>query len=209
MDVDPAASMRCWAIELELGGRTFDVPALPAADWWPVLSSGDLSLILDFVESTSKEPFSLEDLLLDGELKAGDLGEALSDAIEAAAGRSYHSAFVLSVVAEQHWASINGVLMARGFRWDRQPLGAALDAIYAEVTSRLGKDELAKFLALLENESLTTGGRKARASQAVVSEFESFAGPRPTSGVKSTGAPSDNARPKTRQRSRPPRPSGQ
>lgn len=205
MIVDPLASMRCWAIELSLGGRTFDVPALSAADWWPVLSSGDLSKILDFVVSTPEDPFNLDDLLLDGALSRDDLGEALTDAIEATAGRSLHAALVLVIVAETQWASINGALVRRGFRWDDQPLGAALDAVYAEVTGRLEKDPLTKFLALLDNDALTTG-KKAKVSEKVVNEFESFAGPRPTSGVKSTGAPSDSARPKTRTRLRPPRP---
>lgn len=205
MEVDPLASMRCWAIELELGGRTFDVPALPAVDWWPVLTTGDLALILDFVVSTPDDPHSLDEMLLAGSLDSANLTEALTDAVEAAAGRSLHAARVLAIVADIQWASINGVMVARGFRWDQQPLGAALDAIYAEVVGRLDKDHLTKFLALLENEALTKGGRKARVSEKVVQEFEGFAGPRPTSGVKSTGAPSDNERPKTRTRPRPPR----
>jgi hypothetical protein len=200
--------MRCWAIELELGGRTFDVPALPAADWWPVLVSGDLGQILDFVVSSPDDPANLDDLLLTGRIDPGDLGEALTDAIETTAGRSLHSALVLAYVARTQWSSINGAMVTRGFRWDVQPLGAALDAIYAEVTSRLNKDDLTSFLATLENEALTKGGRKAKVSEKVVSEFEGLAGPRPTSGVKSTGAPSDNARPRTRTRPRPPRQGG-
>jgi hypothetical protein len=203
VDVDPLASMRCWAIELELGGRTYDVPALPAVDWWPVLTSGDLTGILDFVVSTPGTPFNLDDLILDGKLNPDDLGEVLTDALEAAAGRSLHSSIVLAAVAMNQWASINGALVARGFRWDRQPLGAALDAIYAEVVSRLSEENLTKFLALLENQALTKGGRKAKVSEKAVSEFEGFAGPRPTSGAKSTGAPSDNVRPRTRTRPRP------
>jgi hypothetical protein len=204
MTVDPLASMRCWAIELELGGRTFDVPALPAVDWWPVISSGDLTQILDFVVSTPGDPNSLDEMILREGL-GSDLTEVLSDAVEAAAGRTFHAARVLAIVAESQWASINGAMVARGFRWDLQPLGAALDAIYAEVISRLDKEALTKFLAVLENEALTKGGRKAKVSEKVVEEFEGFAGPRPTSGVKSTGGPSDNARPKTRRRPRPPR----
>lgn len=204
MTVDPLASMRCWAIELELGGRTFDVPALSAVDWWPVISSGDLTQILDFVVSTPGDPNSLDEMILREGL-GPDLTEVLSDAVEAAAGRTFHAARVLAIVAESQWASINGAMVARGFRWDQQPLGAALDAVYAEVISRLDKDALTKFLAVLENEALTKGGRKAKVSEKVVEEFEGFAGPRPTSGVKSTGAPSDNARPKTRRRPRPPR----
>ncbi len=202
MEVDPAASMRCWAIELELGGRTYDVPALPAVDWWPILTSGDLSQILDLVVSSPEDPFNLDDFLLTTELDQSELGEVLTDALEAAAGRSLHVSMVLATVATMHWASINGALVRRGFRWEDQPLGAALDAIYAEVTSRLDEEALGKFEALLEDESVSQPGKKRTASEKVRSEFEAMAGPRPTTGVVATGEQSGNARPKTQPRPR-------
>jgi hypothetical protein len=206
MEVDPLASMRCWPIEVELGGRVFDIPALAAVDWWPVLTSGDLADVLDFVVSSPGSDVSLDDLILEGALNPGDFRQSLVDAVETAAGRSLHVATVLAVVAGTSWASINGALIRRGFRWEDQPLGAALDAVYAEITSRLDKDDLAKFEALLENESLTQPGGKRKPAERVVNEFESMAGPKPTAGVVSTGAPSGGARPRTRPRPRPPRP---
>lgn len=194
--------MRCWAIEIELGGRTYDVPALPAVDWWPVLVNRDLAAILDFVESSPDDPFNLDDLLLTGEL-TGNLGEALTDAIEAAAGRSLHCAFVIATVADMHWAAIGGALAQAGFRWDVQPLGAALDAIYTTVVSMLDKEALEKFVALLEDETATQPGKKRKPPERVVNEFESLAGPRPTSGVKATAEQSGNSRPRTQPRPRP------
>jgi hypothetical protein len=208
VEVDPLASMRCWAIELELGGRTFDVPALTAVDWWPVLTSADLTEILDFVVSTPEDPFNLDDLLLDGDLTQTELQTALTDALETASGRSRHVTFVLASVANQFWASLNGALARRGFRWEGQPLGAALDAVYAELTSRLDKDELTKFEALLADESLTQPGKKRKPARAVVDEFESMAGPRPTTGAVASAGQSGNARPKTQPRLRRPRQDG-
>lgn len=200
MDVDPLASMRCWAIELELGGRTYEVPALPAVDWWPVLVSADLSMILDFVASTPDDPFNLDDLLLESAFTSAELTTTLMDAMEETAGRSFHAAFVLATVANSQWSAINGAMVQGGFRWDEQPLGAALDGIYAVVTGRLEKEPLDKFLALLENEALTTGKRRGRSREKVENEFETLAGPKPTTGAVATGAPSDSGRPKTRPR---------
>jgi hypothetical protein len=204
VDVDPLASMRCWAVEIELGGRVYEIPALPAVEWWPVLASGDLGQILDFIESTPDDPRNVDDLLLSGALTAEELTQALTDAIEETAGRSFHAAIVLATVASGQWAAIGGALAQTGFRWDEQPLGAALDAIYAIITERLNREALDQFLALLENEALTKGKPSARQRAKVRDEFESMAGPRPTTGVVATGERSDSERPRTRPRPRPP-----
>ena len=209
MDVDPLASMRCWAIGIELGGREFEIPALPAVEWWPVIASGDLAQVLDFIASSPDDPDNLDELLLAGEVSGEDLTEAANDAIEEVTGRSFHAAFVLAVVAKAQWGTVGGVLAQTGFRWDLQPIGAALDAIYEILTSRMDKDNLDKFLALLANESLTSGGkRRGRARQKVVDEFEAMAGPRPTTGVVATSERSGSERPRTRPRPQPRRQGG-
>lgn len=200
MDVDPLASMRCWAIEIELGGRTYEVPALSAVDWWPVLTSANPLTVLDIIESSD-----VDDRLLSGELDHAEMIDALREAVEEASGRSYHAAVVLAMVAESQWPVINGQLVQRGFRWEGQPLGAALDAVYAVVTTALDDKKRGEFLALLENEGLTSGKPTKRQRAKLASEFETMAGPRPTQGVKSSGAPSDSGRPKTRPRLQPPR----
>lgn len=208
VDVDPAASMRCWAIEIELGGRVFEIPALPAVDWWPVVSELDLTLILDFIVSTPDDPNNLDDLLLAGAFTAEELTTALTDAFEEAAGRSLHVAFVLATVAKTGWPTVNGPMVTAGFRWDEQPLGAALDALYAAITDRLEKDPLAKFLALLDNEALTSGKPSKRQRAKIVDEFEAMAGPRPKTGVVATGERSGSERPRTRPRPQPRRQGG-
>jgi hypothetical protein len=203
VDVDPIASMRIWAVDVQVGGHTFEVPPLPAADWMPTLIDGDLSQILDLLRSTT---IDVDELILTGSVSGEDLSEALLDAVEAAAGRPFQAAYVLAQVAAAHWGRIGGRLAQRGFRWDLMPLGAALDAIYAMVVENMKDADLAKFEALLNKPPKLAGGkRRAVDLEKAMDEFESIAGPRPTAGVKSTGAPSDNARPKTQQRRRPPR----
>lgn len=197
MDVDPAASMRCWAIELELGGRVFEIPALPAADWWPVFESADLNKILDMIVST--EQADLDEYLLTTSL-GPDVSEALKDAAEEVAGRSLHVSLILAYVATQHWPAINGDLARHGFRWDVQPIGAALDAIYLRIMNSFSDQEAQdKFSAILENDTLTTG--KVNREKAL-DDFAALAGPKPTTGVKSSGEPSEGARPRTQPRPR-------
>jgi hypothetical protein len=209
MQVDPVASMQCWAVDIELAGRVYPIPALPAADWWPVITSGNPVMVLDLIEEDPEKSFNLDDLLLSGEVDGEELNAAVLDAIEAVAGRSFHVAFVLATVASMHWASVNGPLARRGFRWDVQPLGAALDALYVTILEMLpDKAHQEKFLAVLGNTALTRGKRTDRDREEVLGEFEQIAGPRPTAGARSSGAPSDSARPRTRIRPRPPRQDG-
>jgi hypothetical protein len=196
--VSPLSSMRCWAIELNVEGRVSEIPALPAADWWPVLAEQDLSRVLDLIESDE-----LDDAMLSGEVSGETLSEALTAAVEEVAGRSLHVAFVLAAVAEMQWPIVGGQLSRRGFRWDEMPLGAALDAIYLTVSEGLEEKARERFEALLANESLTSGKKSEKAQQEAMEDFSALAGPRPSGGVRSTGAPSDNARPRTRRQPRP------
>jgi hypothetical protein len=184
VEVDPLASMRCWAIGIELGGHLFEVPPLPAVEWWPVLTSVDPTLVLDMVESSSG--IDLDEMILSGELSGSDLDQALLDAIEAATGRPPQAAYVLASVAALQWPSIGGRMAERGFRWDVMPIGAALDAIYSIVVGALPeKSEDGKrkpreeFLALLDR---PMPGQPLDRDK-MVSQFETIAGPRPTGGV--------------------------
>lgn len=202
MNVDPLASMRCWEIELELGGRTFVVPALSAVHWWPVLVEVDPELILDMILSTPESEDLLEEILLSG---MTGVRAVLIEAIEEATGRSFHASALLARVAADNWPVVNGQLAQHGFRWDVQPIGAALDAIFSVVTSSLNEEKLAEFMRLLDNEPVVNGKVSNRQREKVASDFESMAGPRPSGGVRAIGAPSDNARSRTRTPPRPPR----
>lgn len=197
MDVDPMASMRLWAVDVEIAGSTFEIPALPAVTWFPILASGDLARILDLIEDTE-----FDDALIDTALNGDELADALIDAVEAVTGRSWHVTLVLATVASSHWPTIGGELARRGFRWDASPIGAALDAIYVTIVESLDEAGRKKFKQLLGNTALTTGGKRVDRDQAL-SDFELMAGPRPDT-VRSTGERSGGGRPKTPPRPKPP-----
>jgi hypothetical protein len=185
MAADPLASMRCWGIGVTLGGHEYDIPPLPAADWWPVLM-GDAAIedLLPF------DAGDLDDQLLDGSISHKELNAAMVSALEDAAGRPLRTALVLATVASKHWEIINGRLAQRGFRWDVMPLGAALDAIHAMIVENLDEKERAEFLKVLDPEAAKKAERDlARA------EFEKMAGAPPTG--KSNVAPSGDILPKT------------
>jgi hypothetical protein len=194
--------MRCWAITVEIGGREFEIPALPAADWWPVITDATAMALVDILKSSA----DLDAMLLDGRTDAAELTEVTMDAIGEATGRTFHAAFVLVTVAGMHWPVIGGILAQKGFRWDIMPIGAALDAVYAIVAGNM-KDDAArdKFDLLLDNDTLTKPGKKREPSKRVLTEFEGMAGPMPAPAPlpgKSSAEPSESPRPRTRTRPR-------
>lgn len=196
MDVDPAASLRIWAVEFELGGRTFEVPALPAADWLPLLLEGDPLAVLDLGDLGE-----IDEMILGGEVTSEELGKALTMVIEQATGRSFHAALVLAQVAKMQWPIIGGDLVRRGMRFDQVSIGAALDAIHATILGLLKPEAAEKFQALLDSE--VSPGGKIRPNRAkAMADFEEMAGPKPPP-VKATSGLSGGGRPRTRPRPRP------
>jgi hypothetical protein len=212
VNVDPLASMRCWAISVELGGREFELPPLPAVDWWPVITTGDITGVLDLLKSADTgSPADLDTMILDGEVTGAELSSVMADALQEATGRTVHASFVLATLATSAWPTIGGQLALSGFRWDVAPIGAALDAIYSVIVGGLEEKNREKFLAMLENDSLSQAGKKRAPSQRVVEEFESMAGPRPAPAPlpgKASGAPSDSPRTRTPRQPRQPRQGG-
>lgn len=198
MDVDPAASMRIWAVEFELGGRTLEVPALPAADWLLMLMNGDLLDVLDMGDLSA-----VDEMILGGEVTPEEVGKALTSVIEQATGRSFHASLILAQVAKMQWPVIGGELARRGMRLDQVSIGAALDAIYVTILDRLKPEAAEKFQALLDSE--VSPGGKIRPNRAkAMADFEEMAGPKPPP-VKATAGLSGGGRPRTRPRPRPPR----
>lgn len=197
------ASMRCWAITFELGGREFEIPAMPAADWWPILSASQSEDILDTLESSASA--LVDTMLLAGEVSMGDLNEAMTAVIEEVTGRSMHVAVVLATVTNMNWAAIGGAIARRGFLWDERPIGAALDLVYATIMEGLEDKPRDKFLELLDNEALTDPSKRKVPTAKQLSEFETMAGPRPAPAPlpgQASAAPSGSARPRTRTRPR-------
>jgi hypothetical protein len=211
MDVDPLASMRCWVVTVELGGREYEIPALPAVDWWPVLADGDLSSVVGMIRSTDRsEDDRMDEMILDGTLSGKDLSQALTDAVEEVTGRSLYVSTVLAVMAVNNWPVVGGELAKSGFRWDVQPIGAALDAIHAVFLAGLGDEARKEYLALLEKDT-ATGRPNQRHQDRITAEFETMAGPRPAPAPvpgRASGEPSGSSRSRTRTRPRQPRQDG-
>lgn len=205
MDVDPAASMRIWAVEFELGGRIFEVPALPAADWFPLLVQGDTMAVINLIRESEPDPEQpeapdLDEMILNGQVTVADLEEAVIEIIEQVSGRSLNATLALVQIAQALWTRVVGGELARcGFRWDEVSLGTALDAIYTVVMGRLKPEAAQRFQAIIDSSPGDPGQRRRPNRQKAMAEFEEMAGPKPQP-VKATAGPSGGGRPRTRPR---------
>lgn len=189
--------MRCWAVDVEVGGSVLTIPPLPAADWWPLLADDDLETFLEMLPTGH----DLEDRLIEDPGIGRELAAALLEALEEVAGRPVDQARVIAGVAMQAWSWVGGRMALSGFRWDVMPLAAALDALHVTLQKNLTEEGLKQYEALL-NQAAPKKIDKAQA----LSDFESGAGPRPSpEPLRSTGEPSGDSPPRTRRPPQPPR----
>lgn len=146
VDVDPLASLRAWGTVVELGGREYPLRAALAVEWLPILMIDpmDLSAIIPgMVEGDLAG--DLEDALIRGDVSLDEIEQVCRDVITMAAGREWWWACNLLASVAGAWMVIFGNLVAKGMDVSRMPLGALLDAMYAECAARMDKDHLRDF----------------------------------------------------------------
>lgn len=122
---DAAASLRVWAVEADLGSRVLRIPPLPAAEWLPVLMSGNLLGLLELADD-----IDLGELLLDEGVTLAEVNDALELLVESAAGRTPWCALLLASMASEYWHVIGADLARSGLDFEKVSIGTALDAVY-------------------------------------------------------------------------------
>lgn len=145
LEVDPLASMRMWAVEIEVGSHLVRIPPVSAADWMPCLMRMDVMGILDLAEGVD-----VDEALIDGEISADEVRDAAVKLLESASGRSAWTTMALVALATRYWGTIGADLMRAMVRFDQIPLGAALDAIYGSLSKGLDDKALKRLNNTLE-----------------------------------------------------------
>jgi len=142
---DALAALKIWALDVDLGGETFEVPALPAADWFVAILSEDtpLPLIPGLMSRGAEE--RITDMLLTGELDVQDVVTRSRELLAAAAGRSWWEADRLIRSSAASWHIIGGELTRLGVDLSRVSLAAALNAIYVVCVRTMDEKERNKF----------------------------------------------------------------
>lgn len=145
MATDALASLRIWALDVELGRETFTVPARPAVDWFVAILDEDvpMPLIPGMMGKAAEE--RIMDLLLDGEIDTELITTRSRELLTAAAGRSWWEADRLIRSSAASWHIIGGELTRLGVDLGAVSLGAALNAIYVVCVRTMDEKERNKF----------------------------------------------------------------
>lgn len=131
MNIDAVAALRCWAVQLQLGGRDYRIPPLPASDWLEAIIGPYHRIVPGMVQDDTggREP-SLSDQILDGVVPWDECHAAARDAIATVSGMKWWSATRLTVYLMSHWGTIGGAVLGRGMDPTRASLGAVLTLAY-------------------------------------------------------------------------------
>jgi hypothetical protein len=201
---DAVASLRIWAVEVELGGRTLRIPPLPAADWLPALMGADVLGLRRLADD-----IDLDELLLDEGVTVAELTEALELLLESATGRNPWSAFLLAHMAAEHWHVIGADLVRAGLRFESISIAAALDAIYGSACRSMDEKGIARFNAALDRPPAGTvkpeAIRAPRGAKPLPASAEQYVRVRPRSRLR---RPQDRQGALTSQPTPPPAPPG-
>ncbi len=135
------------AVLVDLGGREYRIPALPAAPWMLVLlEKGWADIVPGMCEGDLDH---LYDALVDGDITTTECEQAAKDAVSAVAGCDWWVAVKLlhSAVADP---ATMGELRMSGVDPTVAPLGAALVALYRIYTRDKERKDIAKVDAELD-----------------------------------------------------------
>jgi hypothetical protein len=127
---DALAALGTWPIEVELGGRTWTIPATPAAGWFiAILREDPLPIIPGMLGE--EEQLDIVEALAFGLIDVDDITQASRDALEVASGWRWWAADRMIRSAGAEWKIVSGQLIRRGIDLEKLPLGAVLNALYA------------------------------------------------------------------------------
>lgn len=144
---DPVSSLRPWPVDVDLAGRTYTFPALPAVDWLTVLMTEDLDLerlVLDLCPGG-------HELLFDETLDSLDgLYEVLLDVIEQVSGRKWWIALRLIGVIRTNWNVLGAEMFYRHIDPTQLSLSGWLDAMLVLTIKAMDPKDVSMFTSRLE-----------------------------------------------------------
>ena len=156
MRIDATASLRVWAVTVDIGGRRYRIPPRPAAAWLGAIGATSLSRIVPGMLEDVEAGESLLDDLLTGEIPVVDWQDAAHDAIATVTGMKWWTASRLTHYLLDSWGILGGAVLARGLDPAVAPVGAVLTLTYRILLENC-KDESERRKLDLELDKPPTG----------------------------------------------------
>ena len=127
MDIDALPSLRCWAVEVDIGDQSYRIPPLPATDWLIAISTSFTRVVPGMLEGNIED---LLDLVSYGDIPYVELRDAGRDTIAQVAGMKWWAAARLVYYLGSHWSTVGGALLMRGIDPSTHSIGAVLPCTY-------------------------------------------------------------------------------
>ena len=143
---DPVWALKPWPVVIQAGGREFEIPALPAADWLAILMTDPFDpddLILSLVTNG-------KDLLFLDTVSADDLEHVCLDVITTASARPWWVALRLVAMARSNWSVLGAELILKGVNPTQLSLAAWLDALLLVALKNMDPKDVTMFTLRLE-----------------------------------------------------------
>ena len=143
---DPVWALKPWPVIISAGGRDYEIPALPAADWLAVLMVEPFDpddVILSLV-------INGRDLLFAESVDADDLEHICLDVISTVSARPWWIALRLISMARSSWSVLGAELILKGVQADQISLAAWLDALLLTALKNMDPKDITMFTLRLE-----------------------------------------------------------
>jgi hypothetical protein len=156
MKIDATASLRLWAVTVDLGGERYRIPPRPAAAWLAAIGATNLSRIIPGMLEDVDAGEDLLDRILAGEVRAAEWQDAAHDAIATVTGMKWWTASRLTYYLLSSWSTLGGAVLSRGLDPAVAPVGAVLTLTYRILLENC-KDESERRKLDLELDKPPTG----------------------------------------------------
>ncbi len=127
MKIDAVASLRCWAVNVRLGGHDYRIPPMPAADWLEAITGYYHQIVPGMVQDDDNE---LADAIIGMSVSTAECNDAAREVIAEISGMKWWTAARLSSYLMSNWGVLGGELLTRGMNPATAPLGAVLTLTY-------------------------------------------------------------------------------
>lgn len=132
--MDVLATLRPVAVELQLGQWTYELPALPAADWIAALADPDGGAIVPGLLDPADQRLIWRDYL-HGEIDPDEFKVAWREVVGVVTGRRWWvgARLVLNATHPDVWATVHGRLVRDGLDLETISIGAFCDVVWVMI----------------------------------------------------------------------------